>query len=71
MANVLTRLGGRKRNLVGTFVVFACNDFIFAHDEDFMCCWPEVAGRIVPLDDKFNKTLISVLGHTESTRRYS
>ena len=25
----------------------------FANDEDFMCCWPEVAGRIVPLDDKY------------------
>ena len=27
-------------------------------------CWPKVAGRIVPFDDK-------VLVHTESTRRYS
>ena len=34
-------------------LLFACNHFFFvAHDEDFMCCWPEVAGRIVPLDDE-------------------
>ena len=46
MANVLARLGGRKRSLVGIPLMIACTNFNFAYDED-LC----VAGRRVSLDD--------------------
>ena len=48
------------------FLLFACNDFILAYDEDFVLLAVECLWMI-----KLNKTIISVLVHTESTRRYS
>ena len=32
--------GWKKAHFWLVPLLFACNDFIFAYDEDFMCCWP-------------------------------
>ena len=45
-------------------LLFACNDFNFAYDEDVVLLAVECLWMI-----KLNKTIISVLVYTESTRR--